>query len=147
MKTAVQLTLEELVKSIIVRENIDREENVSLIYEDNVFKVTVLTQSEMLDSQGPTIFLAFKKMYQKLYHEPVVEKPAEYFAGSFENIIKKLSILKQHIYIKTLKENKWEASMKVPFKNNDIYGMGNNLNHALVFMHRALEEHGISIKI
>ena len=46
----VHLTLEELVKSIIIREGVDREENVSLIFEDDVFKVCVLTPQDFLES-------------------------------------------------------------------------------------------------
>ena len=143
----VHLTLEELVKSIIIREGVDREENVSLIFEDNVFKVCVLTPEHFLESSGLSPFLAFKKMYQKLYHEPIIEQPNEYLLDSFERIIKKLSVLKQHIYILLLKNGKWEMSMKVPFENADVRGAGNNFNHALVFMHRTLADHGIEIKI
>jgi hypothetical protein len=143
----VHLTLEELVKFIIIREGVDREENVSLIYEDDMFKVSVLTPTKFLDSSGSSPFLAFKKMYQKLYFEPILEKPNEYLLDSFERIVKRLSVLKQHIYILLLKNGKWELSMKVPFENADVRGEGNNFNHALVFMHRALADHGIEIKI
>ena len=147
MIPTIHLTLEDLVKAIITRENVDREENISVIWEDDTFKVCVLTNNEILDSSGPSVFLAFKRMFQKLYHEPIVEKPNEYLVDSFERILKTLSKLKQHIYVLLLKNGKWELSMKVPFTNTDVRGTGNNFNHALVFMHRTLSDHGIDIKI
>jgi len=147
VKSLTHLTLEDLVKTLITREGVDREENVTLIFEDNVFKVFVLTNNEVLESSGPSVFLAFKKMYQKLYHEPVVEAPNDYFYESFERILKKLSTLKQYINVLLLKSGKWEFSMKVPFTNSDARGIGNNFNHAIVFMHRNLADYGIEIKI
>lgn len=147
MNNTIQLTLEELVQEIISREGVDREENISLIFEDDTFKVCILTPNSFLESSGLTPFLAFKKLYQKLYHEPILEKPNDYLIDSFERIIKKLSILKQHIYILLLKNGRWELSMKIPFENSDVRGVGLNFNHALVFMHRALSDYGIDIKI
>ena len=147
MKKAVHLTLEELVKLIVERENVDREENVSIFYEDGLFKICVLTPKEFLESIGTTVFLAFKKLYYKLYKEPVIEKPNAYFSDNFEDIIKKLSILKQPIYCLYLKSERWELSMKVPFENADVRGIGLNFNHALTHMHRCLPDHGIEIKI
>jgi hypothetical protein len=147
LKKSSGMTLEELVTNIMVREGIDREEDVSFIYEDGMFKVTVMTSNDMVDSNGPTLFLAFKKMYQKLYKEPVIEKPNAYFADSFENIIKKLSPLKQYIYAMKMKSGKWQLSMRVPFKSIDVRGIGEHWNHAITYMHHSLSEHGIDIKI
>jgi len=147
MRHNIHMTLEEMVKVIILREGVDREENISLIYEDGIFKVCVLTPQVFLESSGLSPFMAFKKMFQKLYHEPVIEKPNEYLNDSFERILKTLSVLKQHIYILLLKNGKWQLSMRIPFTTADVRGVGNNWNHALVFMHRMLADYGIDIKI
>ena len=141
------MTLENLVHTIMLREGIDREQDIAFIYEDNIFKATVVTHDDIIDSTGNTLFLAFKRMYQKLYKEPVIEVPNGYFTSDFEEIIKKLSVLKQHIYVLRLKSGKWELSMKVPFKDVDARGIGEHWNHALTYVHSALMEHGIDIKI